>query len=107
LDKILNMENHQIVLELGKGFAVLFFLAVFYIGIKKASVIAKSFEELLKKNGFELNKEYRKKLLRRVIKKQISFKPFNQIELEAYLIFEVFDSSDFKKNLIESKDLAK
>lgn len=98
------MENHQIVLELGKGFAVLFFLAVFYIGIKKASAIAKSLEELLKNKGFELKKEYRKKLMMRVIKNQISFKPFNQVQLEGYLSGEVFNSIEFKNNLIQSKD---
>lgn len=101
------MENHQIILELGKGFGVLFFLAVFYIGINKASVIAKSFEELLKQKGFELNKEYRKKLLIRVIMNQISFKPFNQALLETYLGREVFESNEFKKSLIQSKDLEK
>lgn len=99
------MENQQIVYELLKGFGVLFFLALFYIVFKKANTIARSFEAVLKGKGIEINKEYRKKILGKVIINQISFKPFNQSELENYLEKEILDSKEFKSNVILSKEL--
>ncbi|WP_289057629.1 hypothetical protein [uncultured Flavobacterium sp.] len=93
------MEKQVIIFEVLKFFAVLLFCIGFYIAAKKAKVIVNGLYEILNESKIELEEKYRRKLLARVVKNQISFKPFDKRNLLNYLNKEVFESSEFKKNV--------
>jgi hypothetical protein len=93
------MEKQVIIFEVLKFFAVLLFCCGFYIAAKKAKVIVNGLYEILNENKIELEEKYRRKLLARVVKSQISFKPFNKRNLLNYLNKEVFETREFKANI--------
>lgn len=99
MNKIILMEKQVIIFEVLKFFAVLLFCGGFYIAAKKAKVIVNGLYEILKENEIELEDKYRKKLLARVVKNQLSFKPFDIRNLRNFLSKEVFESKEFKSNI--------
>ncbi|MBZ4037829.1 hypothetical protein K6T82_23935 [Flavobacterium sp. 17A] len=93
------MEKQVVIFEVLKFFAVLLFLGCFFIAAKKAKVIINGMYEILNENKIELEDKYRKKLSARVVKNQISFKPFEKEKLRKFLNNEIFDSKEFKLNI--------
>jgi hypothetical protein len=99
LKKIILMEKQVVIFEVLKFLAVLLFLGSFYIVAKKAKVVVNCLYEILKENKIELEDKYRKKVLVKVVKNQLSIKPFEKEKLESYLNKEVFGTLEFKSNI--------
>ncbi len=99
MKKIILMEKQVVIFEVLKFLAVLLFCGGFYFIAKKSKVIVNSLFEILKENKIELEDKYRKKLLAKVVKSQLSFKPFEKAKLESYLNKEVFGTVEFKSNI--------
>lgn len=99
LKKIILMEKQVVIFEVLKFLAVLLFLASFVILAKKAKVILNCLYDILNEKKIELEDKYRKKLLAKVVKHHLSFKPFEKKKLESYLNKEVFESLEFKSNI--------
>lgn len=93
------MEKQVVIFEVLKFLAVVLFLASFIILAKKAKVIVNCLYDILKEKKIELEDKYRKKLLAKVVKDHLSFKPFEKKKLEGYLNKEVFESLEFKSNI--------
>lgn len=99
LKKIILMEKQVVIFEVLKFLAVVLFLGCFYLIAKKAIVIVNSLYDILKEKKIELEDRYRKKLLAKVVKNQLSFKPFEKERLENYLNKNVFETLEFKSNI--------
>ncbi|MEO6102469.1 MAG: hypothetical protein ABIP44_02385 [Pseudoxanthomonas sp.] len=93
------MEKQIVVFEVLKFSAVLLFSGSFYILAKKSKVIVNNLYDILKEKKIELEDKYRKKLLAKVVKNQLSFKPFDKERLENYLNKNVFETLEFKSNI--------
>lgn len=94
------MEVQAVLFELLKALCVALFCIAFYVVYKKAVVITNCFYSFLDKNNIKLKEDYKKKILARVVRNQISFKPFNQQAMNNYLVVDILNSKEFKDNVI-------
>lgn len=95
------MEIQTVLFELLKALCVALFCLAFYIIYKKAIIITNYFYSFLDENNIKLKDDYKKKVLAKVVRNQISYKPFNEEVMNNYLEKFIFNSKEFKENLIE------